>query len=336
MRKNLANVHRVVVLALDGVIPFDLSIPSRVFNEALSEDGSRLYSVEICSIGGRPVTTDAGFDVSVRHDERALSTADTVIVATQEPTAELLRTATLPAQVSAALTLIRPQTRIISLCTSAFVLAAAGLLDGLRATTHWALAGEFTRLFPHVELDPAVLFVDNGRIMTSAGAAAGIDLCLHIVRLDHGATVANAAARRCVVAPWRAGGQAQFIKQPVPQQSDNSTIQTRQWALARLDATLTLADLARHANMSVRTFSRRFLAETGSSPNQWLIHQRVDRARDLLETSDLPVDRVAAAVGFKSAALLRKHLQTSLGVPPTAYRKTFRAPADTELAVNNV
>ncbi|MDR6318087.1 transcriptional regulator GlxA family with amidase domain [Actinoplanes couchii] len=326
MRKNPANPHRVAVLALDDVIPFDLGIPSRVFNEATNDNGHRLYEVITCSIGGAPVTTGSGYTIGVQHDETALSNADTVVVATQEPTTQMLRSGTLPPAVSAALARIGPDTRIVSLCTSSFILAAAGLLDGLRATTHWALADEFARLFPHVDLDPSVLFVDNGRILTSAGAAAGIDLCLHLIRRDHGAAIAAAAARRCVIAPWRDGGQAQFIERSVPQVTDTSTTRTRAWALSRLGEPLTLIDLASHANMSVRTFSRRFAAETGSSPNQWLIQQRVDHARHLLETSDLPVDRVAAAVGFGSATLLRKHLQTTLGLPPTAYRRTFRAP----------
>ncbi|SDS85305.1 GlxA family transcriptional regulator [Actinoplanes derwentensis] len=326
VRKNPANPHRVAVLALDDVIPFDLGIPSRVFNEAINDQGRRLYEVITCSIGGAPVATSAGYTIGVQHDEQALHTADTVVVATQEPTTRMLRSGSLPPEVSAALALIRPGTRIVSLCTSSFILAAAGLLDGLRATTHWALADEFTRLFPHVDLDPSVLFVDNGRILTSAGAAAGIDLCLHLVRRDHGAAIAGSAARRCVIAPWRDGGQAQFIERVVPRQTDTSTTRTREWALSRLGEPLALTDLAAHANMSVRTFSRRFTAETGSSPNQWLIQQRVDHARHLLETSDLPVDRVAAAVGFGSATLLRRHLQTTLGLPPTAYRKTFRAP----------
>jgi transcriptional regulator GlxA family with amidase domain len=327
VRKNQANPHRVVVLALDHVIPFDLGIPARVFHEALDDVGNRLYQVSICSIGGGPVATNAEFTVNVQHDEQALRTADTVVIATQEPTAAMLQAGVLAPEITRALALIRPQTRIVSLCTSAFILAAAGLLDGLAATTHWALADDFVRLFPHVELDANVLFVDNGRILTSAGAAAGIDLCLHLVRRDHGAAVASAAARRCVVAPWRDGGQAQFIERTVPQQTDSSTTRTRQWALTHIDEPLTLTDLAAHANMSVRTFTRRFTAETASSPNQWLIQRRVDHARHLLETSDLSIDRIAAAVGFNSATLLRKHLQAALGVSPTIYRRTFRAPA---------
>jgi transcriptional regulator GlxA family with amidase domain len=327
VRKNQANPHRVVVLALDDVVPFDLGIPARVFHDALDDARNRLYQVSICSIGGAPVRTNAGFTVAVEHDEQALATADTVVIATQEPTTAMLQTGTLPPEVTAALALIRPRTRIVSLCTSAFILAAAGLLDGLAATTHWALAADFSRLFPHVELDANVLFVDNGRILTSAGAAAGIDLCLHLVRRDHGAAVASATARRCVVAPWRDGGQAQFIERTVPQEGDASTTRTREWALERIAEPLALTDLAAHANMSVRTFTRRFTAETGSSPNQWLIQRRVDHARSLLETSDLPIDRIAAEVGFNSATLLRKHLQTTLGVSPTVYRRTFRAPA---------
>ncbi|GLY28978.1 AraC family transcriptional regulator [Kineosporia sp. NBRC 101731] len=327
VRKIPAMVHRVVVLVLDDVVPFDLGIPSRVFKEALDADGERLYEVVTCSIGGGPVRTNADFSVVVDQDEQVLATAGTVVIATQEPTERILREGTLPSPVLTALSLIPDDARIVSLCTSAFVLAAAGLLEGLAATTHWALADEFRRLFPHVRLDPDVLFVDNGRIITSAGAAAGVDLCLHLVRKDHGSGVANAAARRCVVAPWREGGQAQFIERPVPQHQDSSTARTRQWALTRLEEPLTLLDLAAHATMSVRTFSRRFREETGVSPNQWLIQRRVDLARHLLEVSDLPVDRIATEVGFGSGTLLRKHLQTTLGVTPTHYRRTFQVPA---------
>ncbi|WP_460021837.1 GlxA family transcriptional regulator, partial [Kineosporia succinea] len=308
------------------VIPFDLGIPSRVFREALDEAGERLYEVVTCSIGGGPVRTNADYSVLVDLDEQALTTAGTVVVATQEPTAAMLREGALPGKVLNALRLIPDSARIVSLCTSAFVLAAAGLLDGLTATTHWHLADDFRRLFPHVSLDEDVLFVDNGRIVTSAGAAAGVDLCLHLVRKDHGSRVANAAARRCVVAPWREGGQAQFIEHPVPQHVDSSTARTREWAQNRLDEPLSLPDLAGHAAMSVRTFSRRFREETGMSPNQWLIQRRVDLARHLLEVSDLPVDRIANEVGFGSGTLLRKHLQAALGVTPTSYRRTFQVP----------
>jgi len=316
--------HRVVVLALPHVMPFDLGIPARVLHEATDADGNRLYEVTTCSLGGAPVVTNAGFRIEVDHDESALASADTVVVATQEPSDRLRRSGEPDPGTAAALALIRPDARIVSTCTSAFILAATGLLDGLPATTHWALADEFARLFPRVELRPDVLFVDAGRVLTSAGAAAGIDLFLHIVRADHGARVANDAARRCVVAPWRDGGQAQFIQRPTPPPATSGTGPTRQWALHRLDQPLTITDLARHASMSKRTFSRHFVAETGVTPAQWLIAQRIDRARTLLETSDLPVERIATESGFGSATLLRQHLHATLGVTPQSYRRTFR------------
>ena len=194
---------------------------------------------------------------------------------------------------------------------------------------------QLAALFPAVEVRPDVLFVDAGRILTSAGAAAGIDLFLHIVRADHGATIANEAARRCVVAPWRDGGQAQFIAHPTPPPSSAGTGPTRAWALARLDQPLTLADLAAHATMTKRTFSRRFVAEAGVTPLQWLISQRIERARALLESSDLPVERIAAEAGFGSATLLRQHMHAALGVTPQHYRRTFRVPSPVEPATKS-
>ncbi len=316
-------VHRVAVLALDGVIPFDLGIAARVFREAQGPDGEALYDVETCALGGRPVRTNQDFVVQVSHDESLLCEADTVVVATQEPTAELLATGALPGELREALGAIPATTRIVSLCTSAFVLAATGLLDGLEATTHWALCGRLAARFPAVRVNPDVLFVDNGRILTSAGGAAGIDLCLHLVRRDFGADVANGAARRCVVAPWRDGGQAQFIERPLPDDAGASTSATRAWAIDHLDHPLTLTDLAAHAHMSVRTFSRRFRAEVGESPTRWLIQRRVDEARRMLETTDLSVDQIAAAAGFGSATLLRKHLQSAVGLSPATYRLRF-------------
>jgi transcriptional regulator GlxA family with amidase domain len=222
---------------------------------------------------------------------------------------------------------IRPDARIVSICTGAFVLAMAGLLDGRRATTHWQLAGHFRRLFPHIDLDPDVLFVDDGRILTSAGAASGVDVCLHLVRKDHGSELANTVARRCVVPPFRDGGQAQYIEQPVPEQGAASTAGTRAWALERLDEPLTLGDLAAHARMSLRTFARRFNEEVGLSPGRWLIQQRVARARHLLESSDLSVDQIAGRVGFATGASLRQHLHAAIGVSPQVYRRTFQTAA---------
>ncbi|MFI5934041.1 GlxA family transcriptional regulator [Actinoplanes sp. NPDC051494] len=319
-------VHRVAVLALDGVIPFDLGIPARVLGEARGSGGEPLYEVVTCSLDGAPVRTNAGFSIQVSHDRRALAGADTVVIATQEPSRAMLAGGQADAGVAAALRSLSPGTRVVSTCTSAFVLAAAGLLDGLEATTHWALSDRFAALFPAVDMRPDVLFVDAGRVLTSAGAAAGIDLFLHIVRTDHGTTVANDAARRCVVAPWRDGGQAQFIAHPTPPESSLGTGPTRAWALERLDLPLTLSELAGHASMTKRTFSRRFVAEVGVTPLQWLIAQRVDRARTLLESSDLPVERIATEAGFGSATLLRQHMHAVMGVTPQHYRRTFRAP----------
>jgi transcriptional regulator GlxA family with amidase domain len=211
------------------------------------------------------------------------------------------------------------------------VLAAAGLLDGCRATTHWAHAETFRQLFPGVDLDADVLFVDEGPILTSAGVGAGIDLCLQVVRHDHGSDVANMAARRCVVPPWRAGGQSQYIVRPVPVVTDTSTASIRAWALEHLDEPLDLPVLAERARMSVRTFTRRFRDETGLSPAKWITQQRVERARHLLETTDLVIDQVARHSGFGTGAALRQQMSATLGVAPSAYRATFRSTAQFEL-----
>ena len=312
----MQHVERVVVLALDGVYPFELGIPSRIFGAA---DGR--YEVLTCTVDGRPVRTNADFSIAVEHGPELLETADTVVVASM---ATPRIPEGLPAEIAAALARIRPDTRIVSICTAAFVLAAAGLLDGRRATTHWQVVDRFRALYPQVELDPDVLFVHDGRILTSAGAASGVDICLHIVRTDHGSELANTVARRCVVPPFRDGGQAQYIQQPVPDSGATSTAATRDWALGHLDEPLALNDLARHAGMSLRTFARRFNDEVGLSPGRWLIQQRVARARDLLEASDLSVDQIAGRVGFATGASLRQHLHAAIGVSPQAYRRTFQ------------
>ena len=309
-------VERVVVLALDGVYPFELGIPSRIFGAA---DGR--YEVLTCSVDGQPVRTCADFTIGVEHGPEILATADTVVVASMTPS----RIPTeLPPEVATALARIRPQARIVSICTAAFVLAAAGLLDGRRATTHWQVTDAFRQRYPQVDVDPDVLFVADGRILTSAGAASGVDVCLHIVRTDHGSELANSVARRCVVPPFRDGGQAQYIEQPVPESGAASTAATRAWALGRLDEALTLSDLAGHARMSLRTFARRFNEEVGLSPGRWIVQQRVIRARHLLESSDLSVDQIAGRVGFATGASLRQHLHAAIGVSPQAYRRTFQ------------
>ncbi|WSL21468.1 helix-turn-helix domain-containing protein [Streptomyces sp. NBC_01283] len=312
--------HRVVVLALDGVYPFELGIPNRVFSLVPGA-----YEVVTCAATEeRTVATNADFTITVGHGPEALASADTVVM----PPYDLRYiTAGLSEPVRDALARVRPGTRFVSICTGAFTLAAAGLLEGRPATTHWALADHFRELFPHVDLDPDVLFVDDGDVLTSAGAASGLDVCLHVVRSDHGSTVANRVARHCVVPPWREGGQAQYIEQPIPDEGATGTAATRAWALEHLDRPLALRELAAHARMSPRTFARRFQEETGTSPGRWLIQQRVHRARHLLESSDLSIDRVAAEVGFATGTSLRQHLQAAIGVSPQMYRKTFQAGA---------
>ncbi|WP_159668676.1 GlxA family transcriptional regulator [Streptomyces mexicanus] len=318
--------HRVVVLALDGLLPFELGIPHRVFGCARDAERRRLYEVVTCSVRPPgPVTTDADFAVQVDHGPQALATADTVIVPASYQLGPVVREGRLTEELAAALALIRPGTRLASICTGVYVLAAAGYLDGRPATTHWADAERFQRMFPKVDVDADVLFIDDGDVLTSAGVAAGIDLCLHIVRRDHGTAVANDVARRMVVPPHRDGGQAQYIQRPVPDPQVATTTAARAWALGRLKEPIQLRDMAEQEAMSVRTFTRRFREEVGISPGQWLTQQRVERARHLLESTDLSVDQVAREAGFGTAQSMRQHLQAALGVTPTAYRRTFRA-----------
>ncbi|SCL26919.1 Transcriptional regulator GlxA family, contains an amidase domain and an AraC-type DNA-binding HTH domain [Micromonospora pallida] len=325
-------MHRVVVLALEGVYPFELSIPVRIFGTARDGDGDPLYEVVTCGLDGGPIRTSADFAVAVEHGAEALGTADTLVIPpfVCGPTED--RT-WLPDELAEALGRLRPGTRIVSICTASYVLAAAGLLDGRTATTHWNEADRFQRMFPQVRVDPDVLFVDDGDVLTAAGVAAGVDLCMHLVRRDHGSEVANRVARLCVVPPWRDGGQAQFIERPVPESSAATTSATRDWALGQLHRPLALAELAEHARMSVRTFSRRFRDEVGMTPGQWLTQQRVEHARRLLESTDLPVDRIAGEAGFGTAASLRQHLTVAIGVSPMTYRHTFRTSRDTSTSV---
>ncbi|KAB2342151.1 GlxA family transcriptional regulator [Actinomadura rudentiformis] len=315
--------HRVVVLALDGIYPFELGIPVRIFGSATGLDGEPLYEVITCGLDGGQVRTSADFAVAVEHGVEVIETADTLVIPPFDADPYEDRD-WLPESLAGAFGRLRPGTRLVSLCTASYILAAAGLLDGRRATTHWNEADHFQRMFPKVQVDPDVLFVDGGDVLTAAGVAAGIDLCMHIVRRDHGSEIANRVARRCVVPPWREGGQAQFIERPVPEPSAATTSETRAWALEQLHRPLTLSELAGHARMSVRTFSRRFRDEVGMTPGQWLTQQRIEHARRLLETTDLPVDRVAAEAGFGTAASMRQHLAATIGVSPSAYRLTFR------------
>ncbi|MFF3626777.1 GlxA family transcriptional regulator [Streptomyces sp. NPDC002164] len=321
--------HRVVVLALDGLLPFELGIPQRIFGRSIGSEpldkGRKLYEVVTCSVRPPgPVHTDADFTITVERGPETLATADTVVIPASYELGPVYTQGRLTDELAAAFAHVRPGTRMVSICTGSYVLAAAGYLDGRPATTHWASADHFQRLFPDVRVDPDVLFIDDGDVLTSAGVAAGIDLCLHIVRRDHGTAVANDVARRTVVPPHRDGGQAQYIQRPVPEARLATTTTARAWALSRLEHPIQLRDMARQESMSVRTFTRRFREEVGISPVQWLTRQRVERARQLLESTDLSIDQVARDAGFGTATSLRQHLQAVLGVSPSAYRRTFR------------
>ncbi|MEU8568014.1 helix-turn-helix domain-containing protein [Streptomyces pathocidini] len=317
--------HRVAVLVRHGLLPLELGIVHQLFGQARSAQGEPLYEVVTCGLAPGWVRTDADFPIRVARGPEALERARTVLVPASHEADESEGAGRLPAALAEAMGRIRPGTRIASICTGAFVLAAAGLLDGRRATTHWRSADRFRRLFPAVRLDPDVLYADEGDMLTSAGEAAGIDLCLHMIRRDHGAAVANEVARRTVIPPHREGGQAQFIPRPVAEPGRRaSTGAARAWALDHLDRPLTLRELAARESMSVRTFSRRFREEAGMTPVQWLTQQRLARARRLLEESDHTVDHVAAESGFGTTASLRLAFQSTLGVSPSAYRVTFR------------
>lgn len=316
--------HRVAVLALPTVVPFDFSVPLQVFGYAHLGHGA--YRLMVCGERAGRVRTLRGFDLVAPHGLEALSRADTIVIPGID---DLDRP--VPAAVTAALVRAhRRGARIASICTGAFVLAASGLLRGRRATTHWADIPAFRLAFPDVTVDPDVLYIDEGRLLTSAGIASGIDLCLHLVQRDHGAAVANAIARRLVVSPHRSGGQAQFIPEPVAPASSAALAATRDWAVRRLGEPITVSALAAHAGLPTRTFARRFHAETGTSPLRWLLRHRLLAAQRELETSDARVERIAARCGFGSAVSLRAHFRRALGTSPLAYRRSFRkaiAPA---------
>jgi transcriptional regulator GlxA family with amidase domain len=308
-------MHRVVALALPEVVAFDLSIPAQVFGH---EDERDRYAFEVCTPEPGLVPSTTGFAIDVHAGLEALTAADTVVVpgyAPHDRPSDRVCDALRAAHDRGA--------RLMSVCTGAFALAAAGMLDGRRAATHWRDADMLASRHPAVTVDAHVLYVDEGSVLTSAGLAAGIDLCLHLVRADHGTEAAATVARRMVVAPYRAGGQAQFLQRPLPP-ADIGLAATCEWMLARLTEPLTVTNLARRAGWSPRTFARRFLAETGEPPLRWLAMQRLYEARRLLESTDLGIDQVASRSGLGTAANLRLHLARELGTTPTAYRRTYR------------
>ncbi|WP_233273330.1 GlxA family transcriptional regulator [Streptomyces broussonetiae] len=317
MHPEVLAMLRVAVVASPPVSMFNLAIPELLFNK-VEIDGRPGYEVVICAPDPGSVPTTGTLGLHIPHGLEAMRQADTVIVAgTGEPYAPDPRVLQVLREVA------DDGVRIASLCTGAFSLAEAGLLSGRRVTTYWAHADELRRRHPDIEVQGDVLYAQDGQFLTSSGYAAGIDLCLHLIRTDYGAAVANTVARLALVAPVRPGGQTQFTQTPLPPERGTVCADTRGWAMRNLDKPLTLADLARHAGVSVRTLTRRFHAENGVSPLQWLLHQRIERAKELLETTTLPMDQLATACGLGTADSLRAHLVRRTGLTPSAYRAQF-------------
>jgi AraC family transcriptional activator FtrA len=311
--------HRVVALALDGLVLLDLAAPTHVFGHC----GAPHYSFALAAIRPGPVRSSTGIELAAPLGVDALTAADTIVVPGVGPDTDPEGFAQAAGAVARA---HRAGARVMSICTGAFVLAQAGILDGRRATTHWDSTERLAARYPLVSVDPAVLYVDEGSVLTSAGVAAGLDLCLHVIRRDHGAALAAHIARRTVVAPHRDGGQAQFVARPIAEAGagGGSLEPTRAWALERLEQPLDVITLARQACLSPRSFARRFRQETGTTPAQWVLDQRTRAAQTLLETTDLPVEHVAARTGFGSTTTLRTHFGRRLATTPTAYRRAFR------------
>lgn len=311
--------HLVAALVLPGATQFEFAAACEVFGEDRSDLGVDWYDFIVCTAGPGPVDLGRGFSVATEHGLEDLVAADTVVVVPARETE-------IPADVLEALRRAHAGgARMVSLCTGAFVLAAAGLLDDRPATTHWLHAPELARRHPQIRIDPNVLYVDDGDVLTSAGTAASIDLCLHLVRKDFGAEVANIVARRLVVPPHRDGGQAQYVDHPVADRPGVDWFdEALAWAEANLREPITIEDLASRSAMSTRTFTRRFRAATGTTPHAWLTQQRVQLAQRLLETTDRSVEWIAAECGLGTAANLRLHFQRIVSTSPLKYRRTFQ------------
>lgn len=312
----------IAVVAFDGVSAFHLSVPSLVFAEDRSEIGMPKFCVRVCAAERGPIRTTAGFKLEVEHGLEGIAGAGTIVVPTWRDPDE-----SPPAQLLAALRRARARgARVVGLCLGAYVLAEAGLLDGRPATTHWNWAQHFAARYPKVRLDPEVLYVDDGDVITSAGTVAGIDCCLYILRSLLGADIANRVARRLVVAPHRQGGQAQYIEQPVQRDGEGDRLSaTLAWAAAHLAEPHSLESLAKRTRMSRRSFTRRFRLATGTSLSPWLRNQRVTAAQSLLEKSNATLDEIAKTVGFGSTVSFRQHFNSVLRVSPGQYRLQFRA-----------
>jgi AraC family transcriptional activator FtrA len=311
--------HRdVAVLAYSGVATFELGIVVELFGLPRPEF-SDWYRFKVCALGPGPLLATGGLTITPRYGIQALSRAGTIVIpswCTEQQPPERLVKSLRRAHARGA--------RLVSICSGALVIAATGLLNGRRATTHWRYAAKLAQMYPMIKVEPDVLYIDEDDVLTSAGSAAGIDLCLHIIRKDFGESVANHVARRLVVYPHRDGGQAQFIDRPVPEEDSPWLATLQEWAQSRLDEELSVERLAKQVGMSKRTLSRRFAEQAGTSPIEWLIGLRLARAKQLLEKTTRSVDEVAAATGFGSAPTLRHHFRQRLDTSPAAYRSHFR------------
>ncbi len=313
-------LRNVAVAVLDRTAPFELGVLCEAFGTDRTSDGFPGYDFAVCSPGGRPVSSRSSFSITPSHDLDRLDEADLVAVPAVQR-----EYAVAPPELIAKLRAAHDRgARVISVCSGAFILGQAGLLDGRQCTTHWRYAGELQRMYPSAKVDPNVLYVEDSGIYTSAGTAAGLDLCLHIIRQEHGSEVATMMARRMVVPPHRDGGQAQFIQSPLPPIPDTSLQPLLTWLVEHVDVDHSIEDLARRVHMSPRTFARKFRDETGSTPHRWIVGQRVLFAQELLERSDHGMEVVADRSGFGSAANLRHHFTRVRGLTPQAYRATFR------------
>jgi AraC family transcriptional regulator, transcriptional activator FtrA len=309
-------MHRVVALVRPVQGTFELGCAAEVFGTSRAGVPQH-YEFEVCTETPGPVPTSAGYAMTVSRGLSALASAGTVLIPgwrpVEAPLSARIRRALLRAHARGA--------RLVTICSGVFALARTGLLDGRSATTHWARAEQLRREFPQVRVEPDRLYVDHGDVATSAGAGAGIDLCLHLVRRDHGAAYAALVARHMVIPPHRDGGQAQYAPPPPPEDALDGLLE---WAGARLGTPLSVADMAAHLNISPRTLARRFADQLGTSPGAWLLSRRVAQARTLLEETDLPVEAIAARVGLASAVNLRRHFRAQVGTTPGAYRRAFR------------
>ena len=313
-------LKKVAVLGLDRIAAFELGTVCEVFGTDRGTDGFPVYDFSVCSVDGRAVRTSSGFEITPHADLKPFAEADLIAVPAH-PISSVVG-----AEVVGALRAAHDRGAIIvSVCSGAFVLGEAGLLDGRRCTTHWKYADELQRRFPQAQVDPGVLYVDEGSILTSAGTAAGLDLLLHLVRREQGTELATKLARRMVVPPHRDGGQSQYVDIPLPEEPDAPTLTPLlQWLSEHLDEQHSVDDLAARVYMAPRTFARRFRAEIGTTPHEWLTGQRILLARRILEGTDLTVEAVAARSGFGDAATMRHHFARRLGVTPQSYRATFR------------